>query len=1141
MEEIKILNGKLNLDASQYRMPPNDFIDALNITRNNTEVVHNLNGNILVNNPYLYTTGSTVNKKIGEREDRTRNRIYYLIWNSDNYDVICYYDGITGTIVKLLQNLVDTASVDVTQFNPSYRINHIDIIYRDEGDLIYWTDGLNSPREINTGTILTYGVVTEAFIEAAKRPPLQIPVCIYGNDSTKLTNSLTKSLLQFACRLQNDDLTYTSYSDFSELALPVTVGTDNAIDPTKNNFITVTVETGDKNTTAIEIIFRQLEAGVWSDYFKATHLDKSDLGIGDNGVYDFKFYNNGVYPPTDINEVLQEADSFPKLALSQASANGNTIEYAATTEGYPNISTTDLNVTMTVALVENSGAAVSDPNLTYTNNAGTGIFTFTVTGTQYTGTYYRIVMFIAGGVGVMTMCTYTTIGGDTINTVATALNAAVSVTYRGGVTLNAFQILAPVGSFVLTVDHIPGSGGATIAAESIWNYNSKYHFGQVYFDNQDRVIGGVQSFVAQIDTNNDYEINTLNFTQNGGTPKTNVISAEVNHHPPTGAVKWRWVVTQNLTMGNFLYYITDDFQSDADYYYFGVQNIAYFKSLNSKFNYGSATVTDSTRLRVCGTVVAGVYTANYYTQDYEVLGTVTRTATGGASPANDGTYIKVKIPLSVPSPAYVVNMFICIYEPVLRVDNTSLEVYYGIGNTYDVINTSGVLYHQGQSQDQTVSLPALFTFTGGDIYYHSRTIYTNIVTPAKANYLMPDANYNDFYNSAVNGYGRPRTINVDARETFFPARIRFSQEYQADTNINGLNRFYEDNLIECDRTYNSILKMFILGRELFVFQQLNTGIVPVLTQIVKDTANNPLEANSDILLNKVRYPFKSNPAIGDIPESFAYADGKIFFGDSNLGIINRIAQNGAEALSVVYECNSFFIDLLAAYGKGLDNGIAASGTVYTGNPTVYGGFDNKDSKYIMCFEVINRYSNPTTLTYHQDPVTISFFETTGSMQGFESPYSYHPEGVVSLNNLLVTFKNGQLWKHDSDTMNNFYGTQYNSSITPVFNKNEQDKKTFIAVEEVASVVWDCPEIVTASDEFGTTKQTSKLVVNNFAKLEGNYNASFLRATNSQGGWLNGSSLKGNLCSIKFRAINPTQLVNLNIIKVTSINSALNSR
>ena len=59
--------------------------------------------------------------------------------------------------------------------------------------------------------------------------------------------------------------------------------------------------------------------------------------------------------------------------------------------------------------------------------------------------------------------------------------------------------------------------------------------------------------------------------------------------------------------------------------------------------------------------------------------------------------------------------------------------------------------------------------------------------------------------------------------------------------------------------------------------------------------------------------------------------------------------------------------------------------------------------------------------------------------------------------------------------------------------------------------------------------------------QSNFNAAFLGASNSIGGIADGQSLKGNLCTIKFRAINPSQLVTLEIVKVISINSNLNSK
>ena len=164
--------------------------------------------------------------------------------------------------------------------------------------------------------------------------------------------------------------------------------------------------------------------------------------------------------------------------------------------------------------------------------------------------------------------------------------------------------------------------------------------------------------------------------------------------------------------------------------------------------------------------------------------------------------------------------------------------------------------------------------------------------------------------------------------------------------------------------------------------------------------------------------------------------------------------------------------------------------------------------------------------------------------GFETFSSLLPEMMVTLGTTFCSFKDGILWTHDDyDHYNNFFGVQYDSYITPVFNKMELDKKTFVAIEEIASQAWDCPEITTGSNSYGKVKQTSNLIVDDFEELEGNFNAAFLGATNSIGGLIDGDSLKGNLMSVKFRAIIPDPpnnlLVSLELIKLKSINSPLN--
>lgn len=165
---------------------------------------------------------------------------------------------------------------------------------------------------------------------------------------------------------------------------------------------------------------------------------------------------------------------------------------------------------------------------------------------------------------------------------------------------------------------------------------------------------------------------------------------------------------------------------------------------------------------------------------------------------------------------------------------------------------------------------------------------------------------------------------------------------------------------------------------------------------------------------------------------------------------------------------------------------------------------------------------------------------------FETFCDLHPEMMVTLGTTLCSFIDGEIWTHDAEPKyNNFFGIQYDSYITGIFNKAAIEKKTFIAVEEIASQVWDCPEIITSSNSYGAVKQTSSLIVEDFEELEGDYNAAFLNASNSIGGLIDGDSLKGNLMSVQFRGIIPPPpnnlLLTLSLVTVKSINSPLNNK
>jgi hypothetical protein len=180
----------------------------------------------------------------------------------------------------------------------------------------------------------------------------------------------------------------------------------------------------------------------------------------------------------------------------------------------------------------------------------------------------------------------------------------------------------------------------------------------------------------------------------------------------------------------------------------------------------------------------------------------------------------------------------------------------------------------------------------------------------------------------------------------------------------------------------------------------------------------------------------------------------------------------------------------------------------------------------------------SVLIFHQDPYTISFDETANA---FESFYSYHPEMLGSLNLTLFSFKDGAAWKHKSQVYCNFYNVQYAANITTVFNSNSLDKKTWISVMETGTALWNCPIIYTQMNSYGSQRQESELINQDFRVLESEYHASFLRDKKSPGGLIGGATLKGGYIVIKFEKPNANSFVYLNSATTKYINSPLNNR
>ena len=459
---------------------------------------------------------------------------------------------------------------------------------------------------------------------------------------------------------------------------------------------------------------------------------------------------------------------------------------------------------------------------------------------------------------------------------------------------------------------------------------------------------------------------------------------------------------------------------------------------------------------------------------------------------------------------------------------TSLSGSLVTGNTYEY------------PFDSLITVPAGATFWFVNYVYQAQFVsISNLTVQYVANRQINiiENSFSDQYNIITNSNGRASVIEENAKKIYYPTLVRFSQSYQTDTSINGTNRFYAENFDTYDRGFGDIMRLHVRDRYMKVYQKLKVGNVPLLTQIVKDVSLNPLQANTDKLINKIQY-YAGDYGIGDNPCSLAWNNFADYFVDDYRGVVCRLSQDGLTPISILYRTNSFFTKYLKAYRASLNNGIAPAGQTYKGNPTIYGAFDAFTNKYIVALEEINRYSDPNTLIFHQDAFTLSFDEVNNQWESF---YSYHPEWIGCLNTLLLSSQNGNIYTHNSTTYNNFYGVQYDSNIEVVFNNFSPLKKTFKSVTEYANTKWDCPEITTQMNTYGSTPQVSLLKEANFRVLESNYHSNFMRDINSNGGLINGSELKGNYIIIKFRKLNANQYYFLNLVSVNFIDSPLNKQ
>jgi len=116
-----------------------------------------------------------------------------------------------------------------------------------------------------------------------------------------------------------------------------------------------------------------------------------------------------------------------------------------------------------------------------------------------------------------------------------------------------------------------------------------------------------------------------------------------------------------------------------------------------------------------------------------------------------------------------------------------------------------------------------------------------------------------------------------------------------------------------------------------------------------------------------------------------------------------------------------------------------------------------------------------TITYNSD------------VQGFPTFYSFIPDWMHGMNNYLYSFKGGNLYRHNTGNMGEYYGIKYPCSITSVLNASPTEPKVFKTLSLESDDSWSATLV--------SDLQTGIIQKDWFEEKEGSWFA-FIRANSS---------------------------------------------
>lgn len=1147
-KEIKTITGGMNKDIDVRFLQNGQYIDALNVRVFSTDngadgVIENVKGNTKQDtktNLSTYTLPSGLNKCIGAVDDETNFRNYYFVWNSEGNHVIISYDQKTQTVSEVVKDnnytlsanspfsatatytagdVIESTSgskeyyecvvgVNMNTYGGDKRVNnryifekvgnYLDfrqfdfvqarVVNKDGQSLLFWTDLVNEEgnervRYINVDRLLgntddSYPtVLRKSYFDAAPDAPLFRPLVSTGAQAGVKGNNIHGKLYQIKYRYILIDGQPSAWSPYSQITTPRYNSTYTG---TLDNVVNITVGRYDALTTSIvkriEIAARECGNGNSGDWYVIKEIDVSDSfssistttwGVTDGGTkyphyYQFSWYGDETSYSLSSDEANYDYCFMPQAAKAIEFLNDNRLSLHHTVIGYAQ---TDVDLTLSANYSGNLPQVLEDGFLrTFKKGASYDVgirysdgksrvttvltdddFTIDIDYTDGSATYTRGV-FIRMNLGHTPP--------SWAKTWQVVIRPSGNLAYEGS-TPDFTQIPVARKTTLTDLDTVYGAGNYELlsyAIPTVWSYDHQDNLNLGFDSSTDNNVrqymrlnaGNGADPTSYIDRKigGRYTTSSENFILTNGSTSVAAVDEIIESYTAKGITNSIWYeMGEACRIGELSNGVLAHFCQNPDYTY----------------NSDQTSVADADIEIQDGDCYIGIFEL-WKSPTYPVSATSGRTQSTDL--ANGTGYMET---------AWVDYAYASKSNDRGRV-NTKSETY-GRYTTETRSHFSQPIVQESERADFSLMYDADFVDNNNQ--------FGSIQTVYQLNqnlYIFQEnrVGYRPVARQIIEDLNSQSLVGISGK--IFGEVSYIPQEYGIGNQPESLAVFGSD-MFFTDVNKASVLRL--RGNQMqpisdFGLKTTMDDISSYLTTFNSPIVHGEYDVEFDEYIFSIDFSLRidaSDPLdVGKrVDEYYILPDDNVLARTWSWGIYNVVTNGGG------------FNSDLSLYGEAYFTSTATGlFSVEEGTPTL-SQEGNPAIKFIDTTDIDVSDSTNFILAGLRGA-----FAFSNKSNLWSTRYSYEPEYMIASGGKLSTFKDGYLYLHNNNsTYNNFYGTQYESSIKIPFNENPNQKKNYTAL------ILDSSAAMSAEIE-NTSGQESSLATTDFDLREDKYNANILR-------------------------------------------------